>query len=157
MEITLKPTALLINSGASNHMMESRDSFYSLDIEKLIPIHMGYYSTIISKGQGTINIEHATFFNVLYVPSLASNLMNVYQMTHIRVPKRVTFSPNDLEINEIASGKLVGKGLANHDAKAYEFSHFLADAKRTALRTHGNEVSRICNERFGHLNLKYLP
>ena len=77
-------------------------------------------------------------------------------MTHTRVPKRVYFSPNDVEITEIASEKLIAKGLANHHAKAYEFSHFVVDAKPTALLTHGNEVSRLWHERFGHLNFKYF-
>ena len=94
------------------------------------------------------------FSNVLYVPSLASNLLSVYQMTHTGVPKRVSFIPNDVEIIELASGKLVAKGLANHHAKSYEFSHFVADAKPTALLTHGNEVSRLWHESFGHLNFK---
>ena len=78
----------------------------------------------------------------------ASNLLSVYQMTHTGVPKRVFFSPNDVDIIELPSRKLV--------AKAYAFSHFVADAKPTALLTHGNEVSRIWHERFGHLNFKYL-
>ena len=77
-------------------------------------------------------------------------------MTHIGVPKRVYFSPNDFDIMELASGKLIAKGLPNHHAKAYDFSHFLADAKPTALLTHGNEVSRLWNERFGHINFKYF-
>ena len=62
-------------------------------------------------------------------------------MTHIGVPKRVYFSPNDVDITELASGKIIAKGLANHHARAYEFSHFMPDAKPTALLTHGNEVS----------------
>ena len=117
---------------------------------------MGDDSTIISEGQGTVDIENGYFSNVLYVPSLASNLLSVYQMKHIGVPKRVSFSTNDVEITELASEKLIDKGLANHHAKAYEFSHFMADAKPTALLTHGNEVSRLWHERFGHLNFKYL-
>ena len=156
MASTSNSKALLINSGASNHMMERRDSFYSMDTDKIIPIHMVDYSTIISKGQGTINLEHGIFFNVFYVPSLASNLLSVYQMNHTRVPKRVTFFPNDVEITETTSGKLVAKGLANHHAKSYEFFHFLVDANPVALLTRGNVVSRLWNERFGHLNFKYL-
>ena len=77
-------------------------------------------------------------------------------MTHTRVPNRFYFIPNDVEIIEIASRKLIAKGLGNHHAKAYEFSHSVADAKPTALLTHGNEVSRLWHERFGHLNFKYL-
>ena len=80
MASTSKPKYLLIDSGASNHMMESRESFSSLDTNKSIPIYMGDDSQIISKGKGTVKLEHVSFFDVLYVPSLASNLLSVYQM-----------------------------------------------------------------------------
>ena len=101
MASTLKPKALLIDFGALNHMMASRYSFSSMDTDKRIPIHMGDDSTIILKGQGTVNLEHGSFFNVLYVPSLASNILSVYQMTHSGVPKRATFSPNDVQMTEL--------------------------------------------------------
>ena len=117
---------------------------------------MGDDSTIISEGQGIVDLENGFFSNVLYVPSLASNFLSVYQMTHTRVPKRVYFIPNGVEIIELASKKLIAKFLANHHAKSYEFSHFVADAKPTALLTHGNEVSRLWHERFGHASFKYL-
>ena len=156
MASTSNSKAPLIDSGALNHMTAERDSFSSLETGKSIPIHMGDDSTIISEGQGTVDPENGFFSNVLYVPSLASNLLSVYQMTHTGVPKRVYFSSNDVEITEIASGKLIAKGLANHHAKAYDFSHFVVDAKSTALLTHGNEVSRMWHERFGHINFKYL-
>jgi len=107
METVSKPTTLLIDSRASNHMMERKESFSSLDTNKIIPIHMGYDSHIIFKGKGTVNLEHGSFFYVLYVPSLTSNLLSVYQMTHTGVPKRVTFIPNEFEITDIASGKLI--------------------------------------------------
>ena len=96
METILKPKYLLIESGALNHMMASKESFSSLDTDKIIPIHMGDYSQIISKGKGTVKLEHCSFFDVLCVPSLASNMLIVYQMTHTRVPKRVNFIPNDV-------------------------------------------------------------
>ena len=78
--------------------MKSKESFSSLGSDKSIPIHMGDDSHIISKGKGTVKLEHGSFFDVLYVPSLASNLLSVYQMTHTGVPKRVTFILNDVEI-----------------------------------------------------------
>ena len=135
-------------------MMAERDSFSSLETDKSIPIHMGDDSTITFKGQGNIDLEHGYFSNVLYVPSLASNLLSVYQMTHTRVPKRVSFILDDVEIKELAFGKLVAKGLANHHAKSYEFSHFVEDAKPTALLTHENEVNIQWHERFVHLKFK---
>ena len=77
-------------------------------------------------------------------------------MTHMGVPKRVSLSLDDVDIIELASGKLVAKGLANHHAKAYAFSHFVVDAKQTTLLTRGNEVSRLWHERFDHMKFKYL-
>ena len=35
------PRALLIDSGALNHMVASKESFSSLDFDSSIPIHMG--------------------------------------------------------------------------------------------------------------------
>ena len=98
MTSTSKSKSLLIDSQALNHMMDERDSFSSLDIGTTIPIHMGDDSTIISEGQGTVDLEHGYFSNVLYVPSLASKLLSVYQMTHTGVPKRVPFILDDVEI-----------------------------------------------------------
>ena len=95
------------------------------------------------KGKGTAQLEHGSFKNVLYVPYLASNLLSVYQMTHTRLPKIFTFNPNDVEISEIASVKIIVVGKANHTAKTYEFSNFVPDSKPSALLTHGNEVSRL--------------
>ena len=98
MASTSKYKSLLIDSGASNHMMTKEDSFSSFETSKAIPIHLGDDSTIISKGQGTIDLENGFFSNVLYVPSLAANILSVYQMTHTGMSKRVSFSPNDVEI-----------------------------------------------------------
>ena len=50
-----------IYSGALNHMMADRDSFSSLETEKSIPIHMGYDSTIISEGEGTVDLKNDYF------------------------------------------------------------------------------------------------
>ena len=65
------------------------------------------------------------FKNVFYVPSLATNLLFVYEMTYIGSPKRVIFGLDSMEISCISTGKLILKSVANHVSKAYEFSHFL--------------------------------
>ena len=84
--------SFLIDSGALNHMAASKNSFTSLDFDSCISIHMGDYSQVSSKGKGTIHLEHGSFQNVLYVPSLVSNLLSVYQMTHTGLPKIFVFS-----------------------------------------------------------------
>ena len=38
----------------------------------------------------------------------------------------------------------------------YKFSHFLPYSSGNVLLSHANEISKIWNERFGHLNYKYI-
>ena len=106
-------------------MVASIESLSSLQYFDGPSIHMGNSSKFQAKGQGSINIEHGKFKYVLYVPSLASNLLSVYHMTHTGSPKRVIFGPDSVEITYISTGNIVAKGVANHASKAYEFSHFM--------------------------------
>ena len=77
-------------------------------------------------------------------------------MTHSGSPKKVIFSPDEVDITEISSGKVIAKGVVDHTSKVYWFSHFLPYSNRSALLIHANEVSKIWHEIFGHLNYKYL-
>ena len=78
----------LIDSGASNHMAASRESFSSFQSFDGPSIQMGNNSKVQTKGKGSVKIEHGRFKDVLFVPSLASNLLSIYQMTHTGSPKR---------------------------------------------------------------------
>ena len=62
---------------------------------------------------------------MLFVPSLASNLLSVYPMSHIGSPKGVIFGPDLAKIIDISTGNIIEKGVANHASKAYEFSLFM--------------------------------
>ena len=77
----------LIDSGASNHMAASRESFSSFQSFDGPSIQMGNNSKVQTKGKGFANIEHGRFKDVLFVLSLASNMLSVYQMTHTGSPK----------------------------------------------------------------------
>ena len=109
-----------------------------------------------SKGKGIIDIDHGSFNNVLYLLGLVSNLLSFYQRTHTRSPKKVVFTPNDVEITEISNGRVIKKGFVDHSSKVYKFSHFMPFSNPSSLLTHDNESSKLWNERFGHLNYKYL-
>ena len=106
-------------------MVSSKESLSSLNLSDGPSIHMGYDTQIQDEGKGTIKLEHGVFKNVLYVPSLTTNAMYVYQMTHTSSPKRVVFEPDLVDISNISTGKMIEKGVANHASKSYEFSHFL--------------------------------
>ena len=86
---------------------------------------MGDDSQIPAAGRGTIRAKHDVFRDVLYIPSLATNPLFVYQMTHTGSPKQVVFGPDSVEITKISTGELVAKGIVDHASKAYIFSHFM--------------------------------
>ena len=60
------------------------------------------------------------------MPSLATNLLSVYQMTHTGSPKQVVFGPDSVEIIDISTQKIIEKGdIAYHASKSYAFSQFM--------------------------------
>ena len=88
--------SFIIESGASRHMVSTREVFSSLDMSKGPPIFLGDNSLTDSMGKGRIDLDHGNFNDVLYVPDTASNLLPVYQMSHTGYPKKVIFSPNEV-------------------------------------------------------------
>ena len=122
---TSSSPSFIIDSGASRHMVSTRDIFSSLDMSKDPPIVFGDNSLNDSMGKGRTNIDHGSFNDVLYVPGLDDNLLSMYQMTHTRYPKKFMFSPNEFEIIEILNGKVIEKGVVDRNSKVYKFSHFL--------------------------------
>ena len=88
-------------------MVASRESFSSLKYFDGPSIQMGNNSKVQAKGKGSIKLEHGKFKDVLYVPSLAVNLLFVYQMNHTRCPKQVIFGPDLVEITDISTGSII--------------------------------------------------
>ena len=117
---------------------------------------MGDDSEIQAKEIGRIDLEDGYFNNVLLMPDLAGNLLFVYQMTHTGTYKRVTFTQNYVEMSDISTSEVVAMGFADHDSRIYKFSHFLPYSQGNALLSHANETSKLWNERYGHLNYRYL-
>ena len=151
--VTSSSPSFIIDSGASRHMVLTKEAFSSLDMSKGTPIVLGDESVTDSLGEGRIELDHGKFNNVLYVPGLSSNLLSVYQMTHIGSLNKVIFSPDDVEITDISNGKVLTKGVVDHTLKVYNFPPY---SNPSALLIHANEESNICHEIFGHLKYKYL-
>ena len=70
--------SFLIDSGSSNVMLSSKESFSSLDLTSGPSIYMGDDSQIPVVRKGSIKFEHGVFNNVLYVPSLAVKLLYMF-------------------------------------------------------------------------------
>ena len=131
--------------------------FFTFTYSYSIPtVRVGDDSEIQAKGIGRIDLEDGYFNNVLFVPGLASNLLSVYQMTHTREAKRVTFTPDIVEIAEISTNKVVALGFVDHQARMYKLTHFFPYPKGKALLSHGNETIKLWHEIFGHMNYTYL-
>ena len=77
---------------------------------------------------------------MLYVPSLASKLLSVYQITHSGSPKQVIFGPDSVEITDISTQNIIAKGVANHTSKAYEFSHFMLFSEPVHSQREGKNI-----------------
>ena len=59
-------------------MAAPRESFSSLQLTDGLSIHMGGDTQIQDEGNVSINLNNGMLKNVLYVPSLAENLLYVY-------------------------------------------------------------------------------
>ena len=84
----------IIDYGAAKDMLSTRETFSSLDDSKDPKIVLGDDSVTDSMGNGRIDLDHGSFNDLLYVPSLAANLFSMYQMTHTGSPNKVLFYPN---------------------------------------------------------------
>ena len=153
---TSSSPSFVIDSGASRHMVSTKEAFSSLDMSKGPQIVLGDDTLTEILGKGRIDLDHGQFSNVLYVPGLASNLLSVYQMTHTGSPKKFIFSPDEVEITEISSGKFIAKGVANHAQKVYMVSHFLPYSNPSTLLIHANEESKLWHERFSKITSIFL-
>ena len=75
---TSSSPSFIIDSGASRHMVSTKETFSSLDMSKGPPIVLGDDSFTDNLGKGRIDLDHGNFNNVLYVLGLASNLLSLY-------------------------------------------------------------------------------
>ena len=92
-------SSFIIDSSSTRHMDSMQYSFLAINPYNGPSILMGDDSEIQAKGIGRIDLEDGYFNNVLFVHDLATNLLSVYQMTHTSESKRVTFTPNAMEIS----------------------------------------------------------
>ena len=81
----------IFDSGASYHMGSSKEDFYSMKQSKVPHIFMGDDRKMEVERKGNVEMENGEFQDVLYVPNLSSNLLSIYQITHLGDGHRVEF------------------------------------------------------------------
>jgi hypothetical protein len=147
--------AWIIDSGASHHMVATKEVFSSLDACKDPPILMGDNSPVEVTSKGTIELTNKSFKNVLHVPKLSINIISMYQMKKSSTEKRFIFTPDAVDIYDMQTNSRVATGEVNHQSILYTFYEFI-EPDSALLLTHADESSRRWNERFKHLNFRYM-
>ena len=108
------------------------------------------------EGKGHVEMENGEFKYILYVPNLSSNLLSIYQITHLGYGKKVVFLPDSVVVHSLKDDSLVVVGKINHDTRLYSFSHFVPKSPSHALVTQSQSHRKLWHARYGHLAFCYL-
>jgi hypothetical protein len=147
--------AWIIDLGESHHMDATKSIYSSLDACKGPPILMGENSLVEVTDKGRIELTNESFENVLHIPKIFINLLSVYQMKNSGTGKKFIFTPDAVDIYDMQTNSKVSIDEVNHQSTIYTFPNFI-EPDSALLLTHVDESSRIWNERFGHLNFRYM-
>ena len=103
-------------------------------------------------GKGSIPMGEGTFNDVLCVPSLNTNLLSIYQITHGVQGKILEFTPNYVYIRDMETRDVIAMGV-DHTSCLYSFAHFVDNDDD--IHDASNPLSRVnnsCENNIGHLN-----
>jgi len=156
---SLQSERWLLDFGVSHHMASSQGMFSSFQSCTSPPILMGNNTYMHATRKQNIDVGQNTFNNVLCVPSLTTNLLSIYQITHCGARKTVEFTPDFVIIQDMESRDIIAIGMADHASRLYTFSHFVSNDDLDPLitiHTHASSVNHVSKEKFGHLNLGVL-
>ena len=62
---------------------------------------MGDDTKMEVEGKGNVEMENGEFRDVLYIPNFSSNILLVYQITHLRDGHKVEFLPDSVMVRSI--------------------------------------------------------
>jgi hypothetical protein len=156
MDVTSTPSSWILDSGASNHMDASKDEFSSIEESTRSPIYLGDATPAKVCGEGIVDLEGGFFKNVLHVPSLSTNILLIYHITHSIFGRKVEFTPDSAVITDISTGSQLAHGIADHGSRLYLLSNFVPKYISTVFLSQSNDISRLWHEIFVHLNYNYL-
>ena len=107
---------------------------------------MGDDTKMEVEGKGHGEMENGEFKDVIYVPNLSSNLLSIYQITHLGNGNKVEFLPNLVMVCSLKDDSLVVVGKVNHDKILYSFSHFVPTSPSQALLTQSHPQIKLWHE-----------
>ena len=103
-----------------------------------------------------MEMENGEFQNVLYVSNLSSNLLSIYQVTHLGDGHRVEFLLDSIQVHSVKDNSLVAVRKVNDAKRLYSFSHFVPKSSSNALLHQSNSNIKLWYEWYGHLVFRYI-
>jgi hypothetical protein len=147
----------LIDYGSSYHMAKDKDIFSTLNECNTKKIFVGDDRSLSVEGSGTVQVENGHFNDVLCVPSLSCNLLSVYPITHSGEGKTVEFSPHQVVIKDLKDpNHVLANGIVDDITKLYKFDNFGSSSFSSFFLAHRNDLRKLWDEWFGHLNYRSL-
>ena len=149
---TSEKSTWYVDSGCTSHMARDEGLFVSLDKSAKSKVKMGNGEVVQAQGRGSVKIHTnkgtELVSDVLYVPSLAQNLLSVAQMLHknysltFRNKMCIIYDPMGAEIARVS---MVDNCFPVHWNSINQY----------ALSAMDNETW-LWHKRFGHYNLNSL-
>ena len=92
-------------------------------------------------GKGSIDIDDGAFHDGVCVPSLSSNLLSIYQITHSGTGKIVEFAQDSVHIRDSETGNVVVIGTIDHSPPILFLSFWSTISTiRKSLFFHGSHL-----------------
>jgi hypothetical protein len=133
------------------------ETFSTLNECNTKKIFVGDDRSLSVEVSGTIQVENGRFNDVLCVPSLSCNLLSVYQITHSGEGKTVEFSTHQVVIKDLKDpNNVLASGIVDDITSLYKFDNFVSSSFSLVFVSHSDDLSKLWNERFGHLNYRSL-
>jgi len=147
----------IIDSGASQHMCNTKELFHELrELEEPVQIRVGNDEKVIANHIGRVKIQTkindetriANLQNVLYAPKLAANLFSVSSC--LAMGNKVIFSDQEVSIFN-GNGALIGQGIKNRGLFTLQRSQTVASNFKADATT-----SIPWHSRLGHLGAQNI-
>jgi hypothetical protein len=145
-----------LDTGCSNHMTGNKKWFVKLDYSVKRSIRFEDTSQVVSAGMRSVLLKikdgHASTINeVMYVPSMISNLISLGQLLEKDCTIRLAY--RELKIFDVENRLILKAPLSNNITFKIEIN--VIDHRCLASVT-STEENWLWHHRFGHLNLKSL-
>lgn len=94
-------------------------------------------------GKGSIDVDCGAFNDDLFVPSLSTNILSIYQITHGRVGKSVEFTPDYIIVWDSHRKDIVAIEDIDHQYRVYTFSQFSPCVPLIDVHTQTSSVNKF--------------